>query len=165
MSGRRDIIVVDTNVWLDYLFGDRPLHAQAQRFIVEAKRQDLPLVIPSHAAKDVFFIFQQQIKAANRVDGKQTPEAAAECARQAAWAALELVMQLATVGPSDQSDAWIAAKYRSVHTDYEDNLVIACAMRLDARLLVTHDAALIKHSPVPTLSSHDAYELICAAGA
>ena len=162
MSTAGNTIVVDTNVWLDYLLGNRALHEPSKRFIVEAKRQDLPLAIPSHSVKDVFFIFQQQIKAANRVDGKQDAETAALCARSAAWSAIDLIMELATVGPSDQSDAWIASKHRSLHPDYEDDLVIACAMRLDARLLVTNDEAFIKHSPVPTLSARDALEVIVA---
>ena len=160
MSAHDGIIVVDTNVWLDYLLGGRALHEPSKRFVVEAKRQDLPLVIPSHSAKDLFVIFQHQLKEANRADGQQPPETAALCARQAAWAALDLIMQLAAVGPSDQGDAWIAAKHRSLHPDYEDDLVIACAMRLNARLLVTNDKALIRHSPVATLSAQDAYELI-----
>ena len=162
MSATSNIIVVDTNVWLDYLLGNRALHEPSMHFIVEAKRQDLPLVIPSHSIKDVFFIFQQQIKAANRADGKQSAEAAALCARRAAWSAIDLIMELATVGPSDQSDAWIASKHRLLHPDYEDDLVIACAMRLDARMLVTNDETFIKHSPVPTLSARDALEVIVA---
>ena len=120
------------------------------------------MVIPSHSVKDVFFIFQQQIKAANRADGKQDAETAALCARRAAWSAIDLIMELATVGPSDQSDAWIASKQRSLHPDYEDDLVIACAMRLNTRLLVTNDETFIKHSPVPTLSARDAFEVIVA---
>ena len=155
-------IVVDTNVWLDYLLGNRSLHDPSMHFIVEAKRQDLPLVIPSHSVKDVFFIFQQQVKAANHADGKQDSETAALCARRAAWSAIDLIMELATVGPSDQSDAWIASKHRSLHPDYEDDLVIACAMRLDARMLVTNDETFIKHSPVPTLSARDALEVLTA---
>lgn len=160
MIGTNNSIVIDTNVWLDYLFGNRALHEPSKQLIVEAKRQDIPLVIPSHSIKDVFFIFQQQIKAANRISGKQSPETAALCARQSAWAAIDLIMELATVGPSDQSDAWIASRQRSLHPDYEDDLVIACAMRLDARMLVTNDMTLIKHSPVPTLSASDALKVL-----
>ena len=162
MSATGSPIVVDTNVWLDYLLGDRMLHEPSCRFIVEAVRQDLPLVIPSHAMKDLFYIFQQQIENAGRGADEQNREAVAQSARHGAWAALDLVMELATVGPSDQSDAWIASKHRRVHPDYEDDLVIACAIRLNARLLVTNDETLIKHSPVPTLSAEDAYALITA---
>ena len=159
MSGH-EIIVVDTNVWLDYLLGYRRKHTISKAFIVEASRQDLPLVIPSHSLKDLFFLFQQQLKEANRIDGKQNPEAAAHSARIAAWAAIDIVMEMAAVGPSDQGDAWIASRQRNLHDDYEDNLVIACAMRLDARLLVTNDRKLAKHAPVPVLDAEHALALI-----
>lgn len=153
-------IVVDTNVWIDYLLGYRSLHEDAKRFVMEAVRQEIPLVIPSHSMNDVFFLIQQQLKAANRKDGALALEAAAECARRSAWASIDVIMELATVGPSDLADARIASKYRNLHPDYEDNLVVACAMRLGARLLVTNDQTLIRRSPVATVSAHDAYELI-----
>lgn len=156
----RSIIVVDTNVWLDYLLGYRSNHQSAKAFIVEARRQDLPLVIPAHSMKDIFFLVQQQLKAANRIDGKQSPEAAAQSARAVAWASVDLIMELAAVGPSDQGDAWIASRQRNVHDDYEDNLVVACAMHLDARLLVTNDKLLIKHASVPALDAQHALQLI-----
>ncbi|MBQ9001844.1 MAG: type II toxin-antitoxin system VapC family toxin [Eggerthellaceae bacterium] len=159
---QRSIMVVDTNVWLDYLLGRRANHESAQNFIMEACRRDLPLVIPSNSLKDVFFLFQQQLKAANRADGRQTPEAAAVAARRAAWAAVDFIMEMATIGPSDQSDAWVASKYRDVHGDYEDNLVVACAMRLDARLLVTNDAELARRAPVAAMNTADALALILA---
>ena len=156
------IIVVDTNVWLDYFMGFRNLHDDAKRFIVEACRQDIPLVVPAHALKDVFFLVQQQLKAENKRDGKLGPQAAAECARRTAWAVIDCIMDMAAVGPSDQSDAWIASKQRSLHSDYEDNLVVACGMRLDARLLVTNNQSLIRHSAIPALDAKHAYELIAA---
>ena len=159
---QRSLVVVDTNVWLDYLLGRRANHESAQHFIVEARRRDLPLVIPSNSLKDVFFLFQQQLKAANRADGRQTPEAAAAAARKAAWAAVDFIMEMAAVGPSDQSDAWVASRYRDVHGDYEDNLVIACAMRLDACLLVTNDAELAMRAPVATMNTDDALAFIMA---
>jgi len=158
----RSIVVVDTNVWLDYFMGFRCLHGDAKRFIVEACRQNIPLVIPSHALKDVFFLVQQQLQAENKRDGKLGSEAAAECARRTAWAVVDCIMDMASVGPTDQSDAWIASRQRNVHADYEDNLVVACGMRLDARLLVTNDQSLIRHSSVPALDAKHAYELITA---
>ena len=155
-------LVIDTNVWLDYLLGYRSHHEDAKRLIIEALRREIPLVIPPHSLNDVFFLVQQQLKAANRKDGKLSPEAAAECARRSAWASLDTIMAIAAVGPSDQSDAWIASKHRTLHPDYEDNLVVACAMRLDARMLVTNDQSLIKRAPVAALTARDALMLIIA---
>lgn len=150
------VVVVDANVWLDYFFGSRPGNGAAVNLFSQAARLDLSLVIPPHCMTTVFFIFQQELKAKNRQDGKLSPESAAVSARMAAWAALDFILELAAVGPSDHADALIASRHRSLHNDYEDNLVIACAMRTDARLLVTNDEQLVKHSPVPTMTAEDA---------
>ena len=155
-------IVVDANVWIDYLFGDRPNNEDAIRLLTEACRLDAAIVIPPHCLATVFFVFQQELKARNRVDGKIPEQRAGEAARKAAWAAVDFIMELAAVGPSDHADAQIASKYRMLHSDYEDNLVIACAQRTKARLLVTNDEKLVKHSPVPTLTAHDAANMLAA---
>ena len=154
-----NVVVVDTNVWLDYLFGTRPGNAAAVRMLSQARRIDVSLVIPPHCLSTVFFLFQQELKMKNRQDGKLSPEKAAESARAAAWAVVDLILELAAVGPSDHADALMASKHRFLHGDFEDNLVISCALRTNARLLVTNDEKLIKHSPVPTLSAEDAGSL------
>jgi len=154
------VVVVDANVWLDYLLGARQNHQAAQDFIMEATRRNVPLVVPVHALKDIFNVVQQVLKEANRIDGKQSPETAAASARETAWAVVDHVMELAAVGPADQSDAWIAAKHRRIHDDFEDDLSIATAMRLDAKLLVTSNEQLVRHAPVPCLTPADARTLI-----
>ena len=45
---------------------------------------------------------------------------------------------------------------RSVHGDFEDNLVLAAAERANATYLVTNDEQLIKHAPVTALTPHAA---------
>ena len=155
-----NVVVVDANVWLDYLFGERAGNAVAVEFLSQAIRVEASLVVPSHCMSTIFFVFQQELKAKNRRDGKLEPQRAAKTARRAAWAALDFIMELAAVGPSDHSDALIASRNRSLHSDYEDNLVVACAMRTNARLLVTNDELLIKHSPVPTMNADDASRLL-----
>lgn len=155
-----NVIVVDTNIWLDYLLKDRPGSLDAARLFALAKTTDVPLVIPSHAMSDVFFIMKQEFKKAHLKRGRQASESIGISARVAAWAIIDLIMELATVGPSDQMDAIMASKNRTVHGDYEDNLVVACAVRTSARLLVTNDEQLIRHSPVATMSASDALALL-----
>lgn len=77
-------------------------------------------------------------------------------AREAAWATVKYIMEVAEVVGSDFMDAALAVKGRSVHDFYEDNLVVAAAMRMNADLLVTSDKMLQKHSTVGTLSVPDA---------
>ena len=155
-----NVVIVDANVWLDYFFGGRPGNADAVELLSQARRLDLSLVIPPHCMTTVFFIFQQELKAKNRQDGKLSPQSAAACARMAAWAAIDFIMELAAVGPSDHADALIASRHRYLHGDYEDNLVVSCAMRTNARLLVTNDEQLVKHSPVPTMTAEDAARML-----
>ena len=154
------VMVVDTNVWLDYLFGDRSRCADARDFLMQAVRTDTPLVIAPHCLSDVFFIFQQQLKLKNREGGMMSPDRAAASARAAAWAALDFILEYASVGPTDHMDALVASKHRAIHGDYEDNLVISCALRTEARLLVTNDEKLIKHSPAPAMTAKDAAALL-----
>ena len=59
-------------------------------------------------------------------------------------------------------DALKAFGRRSVHGDYEDNLVVACAERCKARLLVTNDEKLIKHASVPAMTANDAFNYLCS---
>ncbi len=53
------------------------------------------------------------------------------------------------------------AKQRCLHSDYENNLVIAAAMRCNADLLITNDEELIRHCPVAALSVEDATNMLC----
>ena len=149
-------LLLDTNVWLDYLMPDRAGHQEAFQLVDLAIRTEMPLLIAAHSLKDLYYLFWQIGKARNRAEGKLTPEAASESARAAAWAATTLIAEHATVVGSDASDAWLALKLRDTHFDYEDNLVVAAALRADPRFLVTGDRTLITHSPVATVTPGDA---------
>ena len=149
-------LLLDTNVWLDYLMPDRAGHSEAFRLVDFAARTEMPLLIAAHSLKDLYYLFWQIGKARNRDEGKLTPEAASESAREAAWAATALIAEHATVIGSDASDAWLALKLKGAHLDYEDDLVIAAALRAEPRFLVTSDRTLIAHSPVATVTPGDA---------
>ena len=77
-------------------------------------------------------------------------------AREGAWAAMESLLRIATVVGTDMSDAEIALKLKDVHRDYEDDLVIAAAMRAKPDCLVTRDAKLQAKSPVLALTAEEA---------
>lgn len=47
-------IVVDKNIWLDFYLQERPLHADAMRFIRTAERFDVNLGTPADAINEVF---------------------------------------------------------------------------------------------------------------
>lgn len=155
-----NVLVLDTNVWLDYEMGMRPGHDTAFQLVDFAATRGIRLGIASHSIKDIFYIMGQQLKAMNRESGSMPEEAAALVAQQVSWGVFDHLMELAEFIPVDFSDAWIAGKYRDLHPDYEDDLVVAAAMRVKADYLVTSDARLIRHSPVPTLSPDDALRVL-----
>lgn len=61
-----------------------------------------------------------------------------------------------------QADVWYAAKMRTVHDDFEDNLVLAAADQAKATLLVTNDQQLIAHAPVAALTPGNALKTLQA---
>ena len=64
--------------------------------------------------------------------------------------------QLATSVPCDLSDIWMASRQRELHSDYEDDLIIAAAIRAQADLLVTNDVKLSSHAPVAAMNVENA---------
>ena len=154
------LLVLDTNVWLDYELGMRVGHDTAFKLVESATRNGVRLGMASHSLKDAFYIVMQLLKAMNRESGAIPEERATHAARQTAWGVLDHLMQLAELIGADYSDAWVAAKYRNLHSDYEDNLVVAAAIRAKADYLVTSDTQLLKQSPVSTLTPTSALEII-----
>ena len=151
----RKALVVDTNVWLDMeMPGDN--YEQVREFVLTARAADARLGIAAHSLKDVYTLMQRRLKLENERDHKLPVDKAGPSARVVAWAVVEKILETAEVVGSDYMDACIATKQRSIHDDYEDDLVIAAAMRMKADFLVTSDAALLRHCPVAALSPADA---------
>lgn len=157
-------LLLDTNVWLDYYDAARPHHAESFALCSHAKRNDIPLLYAVHCAKDIFFLLNASLKRDILASKGALSESDALAAREAAWGALEHLRQEAFAVSADESDVWLASKYRGLHDDFEDNLLVAAAQRSHAAYLVTNDEQLVKHSPVPTLSPADALAALKAAG-
>lgn len=154
-------ILVDTNVWLDYFMGGRSGHDDALNFINAAIEHDVCLLHASLSAKDLYYLVSSGLKRTCRQqNGGMLTEAAATTARETAWACLESMNNLSASVGCDQSDIWVAEKQRDVHDDFEDDLIIAAAMRSNADLLVTNDEKLLLHCPVAALCPADAVKLL-----
>ena len=152
---KRPALLLDTNVWLDMeMPGDN--HEQVSKFMLTAYDVNARLAIASHSLKDVYILMQRRLKLENAKDGAIPVERSGPAARVVAWAVIQKILETAEVVGSDFFDANMAVKHRSIHDDYEDNLVIAAAMRMKADYLVTSDAALLKHATVATLTPQDA---------
>lgn len=127
-----------------------------------AIEQEAVLLYAASSAKDVYYILEEREKRKLRASGAEVTAAAAAAINEYAWGCLHAMEELAAVVPVDQSDLWIAAKYRPLHGDFEDDLVLAAATRAEADILVTNDEALLCRSPVAALSSADVLSLVKA---
>lgn len=147
-------LLIDTNVWLDIEYGERG--GWPTEFLIAARMADARLGIAAHSLKDVYYLIQRKIKLDDQRAGGVDPQRSAAAARAAAWAVVEHILEVVEVVGSDYLDAHLATKQRRIHDDYEDDLVIAAAMRMKADLLVTSDQALLKHAPIAALTPQDA---------
>ena len=153
-------LLLDTNVWLDYYLAARAGHQMACTLIEHACASDVELLYTVGGSKDLYYLvalyFKRTARAAGaKGSGELSPEQA-QAAAQAAWACVDHLDEIATAVGCDQSDIWMARKQRGLHPDYEDDLVIAAALRAHGACLVTSDVRLIAHAPVAALSPADA---------
>lgn len=149
-------LLLDTNIWLDDCFGERPKHAQARQLLVNANAKDVAILFAAHSSKDIFRLAELGAKQALRSAVGTLDHKAAAAARTFAWSYLDYMGDIATPVGCDASDVWMAKKQRSIHSEYEDDLVIAAAMRANASFIVTNDEKLLRHCPVAALDVDDA---------
>lgn len=161
MSVSVSTILVDTNIWIDYYLGYRTGHAQARELLAQANHADVDILHAVTSTKDVFFLVAADFKreARKQAQGVLSPSAA-QAAQAVAWACVDNIQTISTAVGCDQSDVWIARKQRELHSDYEDNLIVAAAMRSKASLLVTNDEKLLRHCPVAALCAEDALKVL-----
>ena len=155
-------LLLDTCVWLDNYLGCRPGSEAACRLVVTALERGFTLAYAAASVKDVHYIVAQTLKRERRAAGGEVSEAAALADDQVAWACIENMREIATAVGLDASDVWLAEKYRTVHRDIEDNLVVAAVRRLGSGMLVTDDLDLIRHAPVPAMTPQDVLGLMGA---
>ena len=159
MIREHPIALVDTNVWLDNYLGQRPHAAESRRFIDEARRQGVQLTYAVHSLSDFFYVMQAELKRSVASEAMGS-ESKALAVREAAWACVESLRGMATAIGADESDAWLACKYRSLTNDLEDNFVLAAAERVPVDFLVTNDVCLIRKSTVNAYTPADALLVI-----
>lgn len=160
-SNATPMFLIDTNVWLDYFVPGRPFHKEAREFIQASFNKDITLLYAAITSKDLYYqfgiLFKREIRREN--DGKLS-NAEANVINAMAWGIVENLKGLATAVGCDDSDVWLAQKYKSIHSDYEDNFIIAAAQRAKADYLITNDTKLLQHCPVAALTIRDALAIL-----
>lgn len=154
-------LLLDTNVWMDHYLARPQSDNPATNLLMRAAScEHVNLLYAPTTAKDVFFLLERTLKAMARHESAALPEGAAEAAREAAWACVDNMSELAVAAPIDESELWIARKFRRDHGDFEDNLIIAAGERANADYIVTSDRQLLAHLPAIAITPQRACELI-----
>ena len=157
-----ETLLLDTCVWLDDFLGGRERSADARRLITRALERGMTLLYAASSVKDVHYIVCQTLKRERRLSGGEVSESTSLADSQTAWACVKNMSEIATAVGMDASDVWLAEKYRTLHGDIEDNLVIAAAQRAHADILVTDDLDLVRHAPVAAMTPGDVLALLDA---
>lgn len=155
------ILLLDTCIWLDIYLFDRPNRRTAQDLVSYALDHDVPLAFSSHTALDVYARVGISAKRFFRDNGGLT-ETQAKAAKAYAWDCVADMHEKATAVPIDSSDFYLAGKYRAIHDDYEDNLILATCSRARANYLVTNDRVLRRHADVTAKSADEMLVLLKA---
>ena len=152
-------ILVDTNVWVDSFLGHRAGHGAALAFLAEAQRNAAQLIYPVGALQDVFAILIMELKRKTR-ETRELDETCMNVIRRTAWGCIDALREGATAVGADESDTWLACKYRKLNWDLEDNMVLAAAKRAEADYLVTSDRMLISKANVAAMTPADMAALL-----
>lgn len=153
-------ILVDTNVWLDAYLGFRPGCSDAVKLFKVGHCAQALFLYPVGALQDVFALLIMELKRNARSVGAIVDKTEIACFRNIAWACIDNMREFATAVGADESDIWLAAKYRTFNWDLEDNMILASAQRAQADYLTTNDKALIEKSTVAALTPRDLAEVL-----
>lgn len=159
MTCRRTLLL-DTNVWLDYFLGWRDMSPTSRRLVELALNQDCTLAYAVSSVKDVYYIVASEHKRLERAAEGSLGKGAVAAANAAAWGCVNALQEMACAVPLDHTDVWMASKQRVLHADFEDDLIIAVALRAKADYLVTNDEDLLRHCPVAALDARDMVALL-----
>lgn len=135
-------LMVDTNVLLDLLSKDRPLHGQAQVLFIEAvDHDDNELFALASSLKDVYYLMRRHY-------GSEVG------APRAVSKLVEVISLLSCDGELVQ------LALGSDEPDFEDGLVRCAAERVQLDGIVTRDKSGFSASAVPKLTIAEAIDLV-----
>ena len=156
----RDSILVDANVWIDFYIPRRKGHGMAKRLVNGCLEADYALFVAASSLSDIFYNLQRETKETLRADSGDLTELQSRFAKDYTWECMDGMLSIVTVVGVDQGEAWLAQKHRAVHDDFEDDLLIAAALRAQPDYLVTNDLALLRHCPYAAVDVEDAIKLL-----
>ncbi len=135
-------LLVDSCVWVDSYLGDHPRHDESLAFLTKARERGATLLYGASKLETMFYILSAEMKRIIKAGKGEISKTDAHVARAFAWGCIENVRELATAVGVDTGDLWLASKYRSIGSDFEDNVLLAAAKRSNADFIVTWDRVL-----------------------
>lgn len=160
MSGRPSVLLLDTNVWLANYIGERLGTSAAKQLVDYCLENDIALCVSAPSVKDVYYQIAAYLKRAGRADAAGLTESSAVAIEQIAWKCTCNLLENAVCVPLDSSDLAQARLLYDFHADFEDDIVLAAAVRAQADFLVTFDQRLLNKAIVPTLAPQDMLALL-----
>ena len=145
-------LLVDTNVWVDHYLGNR---TAATELLAYAVNHGSTLLFAVTSVKDAYYLISREIKRQMRQEPGTVTDENYAAVHEIAWGCIENMSELGTAVSLGMGDIWYAEKLRGLHDDFEDNLILAAAVRVKADFLVTSDEKLQRHSPVAAFSPED----------
>lgn len=154
------LLLVDTNVWMCNYVPMRSGHALAREFFQTAWECKAQLLYPAPILKDVFYLLGIEYKRQIRAQKGELSQGDASVVNELAWGCVQNMREMATAVGVDESDLWLACKYKALDSDLEDNVILAAAQRCNADHLVTFDEVLIRRAPVSAMLPEDVIKLL-----
>lgn len=151
-----DTVFLDTNVWLDYFDADRAGNSSAMSLVSLCFDCDYAITSASLSMNDLFYLLQANEKRNLRQRGIEINEKTALIIKDQATACVTLATELGTMLSVGHNELRMARVLSKTHSDFEDNIVVATALKAKPMLFVTNDIELIKHAPLPAVSTVDA---------
>lgn len=153
-------LLLDTNVWIENYIGERALATKSRALVDYCIEHEIELLVSASSLKDVYYNIGRYLKARARAEGNEITESFASAIEQIAWGDIRNLMENVTLVPLDTSDFFEARCFYEVHRDFEDDLILAAAVRAKADYLITNDKKLLAHAPVATLTPADMLTLL-----
>ena len=156
-------IMLDTNVVVDYLLGRKPACDECRKLIVAHAEGRHAVYVSALSLKDAYYLVAMQLKRMERIASGALSEDMANAANEIAWSCVRQLIDCLIVVPTGRGESLHALTFKSVHGDFEDDLIVASALSAKADYLVSNDEKLLKHAPIACLTSADMLALIEAA--
>ena len=148
-------LLLDTNIWMDIYYPERPGHSCANQLLELALNEGIDLHYCAQSLIDAFYLTQSNQKRLMRAELGEIDEPLALGANEVAWGVIKSICDIGTPIPITSPMLFLATKMKDVHADFEDDVLIAAAQISNVDYLVTNDQQLLAKSPVASLSCKD----------